>query len=150
MRRSIALVTLTLVLAVGAAACGSKKESGSSTPTLPGSGGVSTSAGGVTTASVAPASTFKPTEECSAINAFRLAEFGVGMAPTDKQQAYIDAMNSTAATVKTKVPAIADSIDPLVQAATTLSSTGATTPEQKTSVEAANAKVTEYWDANCV
>ena len=112
MRRSFAL--LTLVLAFGVAACAAKKEE-STTPTLPAAGGQTPGGVGVvTTASTTPPSTFKPTEECSALNAFRMAEFGAGMAPTESRQKYGDALVGAGATVKAKAPDIAARVRELV------------------------------------
>ncbi len=147
MRRSFAL--LTLVLAFGVAACGAKKEE-STTPTLPAAGGQTPGGVGVvTTASTTPPSTFKPTEECTALNAFRMAEFGAGMAPTESRQKYVDALVGAGATVKAKAPDIAADIDPLIQAVNSLNTTGNTTPEEKTAVETANANISKWWEANC-
>ena len=146
MRRSLVLVTI--VLAFGAAACGSKLDD-SSTPTLPSASGEPTTTA-ATTETGDPQPTFKPLEECAALNAFRLAEFGAGMAPEADRQQYVDAVNTAAAAVKEKAPDIAADIDPLVAAVNSLTSTGATTPEEKAAVDTANANIDQWWQDTCL
>ncbi|MCX7619715.1 MAG: hypothetical protein N2037_02585 [Acidimicrobiales bacterium] len=131
-----------VALIVGA--CGSKKATNTSAPpSLPGLSTPSTTAAGPTTS-------IKATEECRLLAAFRQAEYGVGVAPKDQQQKYVDGAVAYAEQIRAKVPTISADVDALLAAVKSLAQTGATTPEEKSSVEKANANLAKWWDSTCV
>ncbi len=143
-RLNIGVLVVLVTVAALAGACGSKKAANTAAPpSLPGLSTPSTTTAGPTTS-------IKATEECRLLAAFRQAEYGVGVAPKDQQQKYVDGSVAFAEQIRAKVPAIAADVDALVAAVKSLAQTGATTPEEKANVEKANANLAKWWDATCV
>lgn len=143
-RLNIGVLAVLFALALLSSACGGKKASTTTAPpSLPGLSTPSTSVAGPTTS-------IKATEECRLLAAFRQAEYGVAAAPKDQQQKYVDGTVAYAEQIRAKVPTIAADVDVLVGAVKSLAQTGATTPEEKTNVEKANANLSKWWDSTCV
>ena len=153
MRPVRGLIVVALAGSALLAGCSSRPES--SSPTLPALADTLDPTGANPTPTLggdgAPPSTFRPTEDCTAINAYRMAECGVGMAPdAATKERYLAGLDAAAARVSENVPDLSDQMPGLVEATKSVGATGDTLPEQAEPVNDANAAVTAWWQDNCV